>query len=439
MAEIYVRTTGNDTTGDGSTGAPYATIKKALSVAAAGDQIIIGTGTYAEDSGAGALSLGINPANYVYLSPESGALGDVVITGASGSYALLVAACSFLHFKNLVFRSQSASVSGVARFLGANFNNLRWVNCRFEVIGSSSQTNSAVVSAWTSGSFTVSKVAFIGCEIREIGPYPVAGFNLDNQTGTVSDIQILKCKAHLGYFPARLKGITDIQIDGADFVAFSPSVSGTCLQLGEDAATGANVTGKVLNSSFIAMTGHGAVIGAGCSDVHFDSNTVVGGSNTSNGQGLVVKNATGGRVTNNTIMGGYLSTLYLKACSGVLFEGNKVYNRYSTSSALKLAVNSENASKASRNTIRMNEFYANVGSLISWDNSSGDGGGNECDQNVYNAAGSATWGSVRGMTISSLADLKAAWSSYDRPGNDQNSRSGTKAVRHRGDRAVIAA
>ena len=55
------------------------------------------------------------------------------------------------------------------------------------------------------------------------------------------------------------------------------------------------------------------------------------------------------------------------------------------------------------------------------------------------AAGSATWGSVRGTTISSLSNLKGAWSGYDRPGNDQNSRSGIKAVRHRGDRAVIAA
>lgn len=42
----YVATNGNDTTGNGSVGAPYATIKKAESVAANGDTIIVRGGTY---------------------------------------------------------------------------------------------------------------------------------------------------------------------------------------------------------------------------------------------------------------------------------------------------------------------------------------------------------------------------------------------------------
>jgi hypothetical protein len=47
MANIYVSTTGNDTTGNGSQSTPYATIQKAHDVSVAGDVIIIRGGTYA--------------------------------------------------------------------------------------------------------------------------------------------------------------------------------------------------------------------------------------------------------------------------------------------------------------------------------------------------------------------------------------------------------
>jgi hypothetical protein len=45
---IYVTKTGNDTTGDGTSGAPYLTISKAITVASAGDEISVGNGTYSE-------------------------------------------------------------------------------------------------------------------------------------------------------------------------------------------------------------------------------------------------------------------------------------------------------------------------------------------------------------------------------------------------------
>jgi len=46
MATIYVATTGNDSTGNGTSGNPYATPGKAASVMAAGDTIDISAGTY---------------------------------------------------------------------------------------------------------------------------------------------------------------------------------------------------------------------------------------------------------------------------------------------------------------------------------------------------------------------------------------------------------
>lgn len=46
MATIYVATTGNDSTGDGSSGNPYATPGKAASVMAVGDTVSVAAGTY---------------------------------------------------------------------------------------------------------------------------------------------------------------------------------------------------------------------------------------------------------------------------------------------------------------------------------------------------------------------------------------------------------
>lgn len=47
-ADYYVATTGNDTTGDGSAGTPWATVTKAALTAAAGDTVHVSTGLYSE-------------------------------------------------------------------------------------------------------------------------------------------------------------------------------------------------------------------------------------------------------------------------------------------------------------------------------------------------------------------------------------------------------
>ena len=50
MADIYVKKTGNDSSGNGSNGSPYLTITKAVSVVNNSDRIIIGAGTYTENN-----------------------------------------------------------------------------------------------------------------------------------------------------------------------------------------------------------------------------------------------------------------------------------------------------------------------------------------------------------------------------------------------------
>ncbi|MFH1708886.1 MAG: right-handed parallel beta-helix repeat-containing protein [Planctomycetota bacterium] len=45
-ASLWVKTTGSDTTGDGSMGAPYRTVQYALNLAITGDTVVVGAGTY---------------------------------------------------------------------------------------------------------------------------------------------------------------------------------------------------------------------------------------------------------------------------------------------------------------------------------------------------------------------------------------------------------
>lgn len=430
MAIIYVRTTGNDTTGNGLTGAPYKTLVKALTVAVAGDTILMGAGTYAEDSGAGYLYLNnLNYASYVRIEPESG-INDVVITGTSATYAMQIASASRIMFRRVTFRSQDQNVTNVTRFVTANMSSLKFIECIYQVIGKSAVTNVAIGSAWTSGTVTISDIEFVGCTVEQIGAYYVAGILLDASglTNRPSDIRIINHKSIIGSFGIRMMGVSRFLIANADCISFDPAISVNTIQVGEDNYTGTDITGVIINPKSYSVNGHGMVIGGGCSDIHLDRGVIIGGANSSSGQGLVIKNATGYRVSNVSVVGGYLSTLYIKAASGGLVEKSGFYARFSTASALRVGANSENNSKAGNNAIRQNYFYGYSSPIFNWQDIAGDSGGNVCDQNVYAARGTATLGSVYGTTVSSIAGIRAAWAGYDMPGNDSISRIGQTAI-----------
>lgn len=433
MAIIYARTTGNDTTGTGATGAPYATLKKAISVAVSGDVILMGSGTYAEDSGGGVYTLASFFVNFVQIQPESGNLGDVVITGVSGSFSFIVSTTSLVMFRNIVFRSHGTGVLGTMRFFAASIDRLRFVSCRWEVLGVAGTTNLGITTAWNVAGLVATGVEFIDCEIRQINEQPVAGASFDVQTGSATGFRFVGMRVNVGNFGMRLKGLQRFELVSPDVTSFDSTIAGTAIQIGEDAATGSDTTGRLTNVKAKAMTGHAMVLGAGCSNIDLSGNSALyGGDNGSNGQGLVVKNVTGARISGVHAHGGALSTLYLKAAQNALVEDSFFYSRYSTASALRVGVNSENGSKASNCTVRRNYFEAYNGQVISWDDATGDAGGNVSDQNVYNATGTASLGTVRGTAVSTLAQLRAAWVGYDRPANDRCSRLGLTAMRHMG-------
>jgi len=81
QTNLYVSTTGNDTTGDGSSGNPWATIGYAISQAFAGDTIMVATGTYNVTA-----AINVNLANLTI----SGASATTTIVDGLGKNASIV-------------------------------------------------------------------------------------------------------------------------------------------------------------------------------------------------------------------------------------------------------------------------------------------------------------------------------------------------------------
>ena len=78
---VHVAITGNDETGDGSSGNPYASLAKGVTMAAAGDTVLLGTGTYTPTSK-------VTISKAITVRPLSGVCGDAIISGGSSRVPL---------------------------------------------------------------------------------------------------------------------------------------------------------------------------------------------------------------------------------------------------------------------------------------------------------------------------------------------------------------
>lgn len=424
MSTIYVRTTGNDTTGTGLTGAPYATLNKALLVAAAGDTILLGDGTYAENTSSGFLNVPQNfSSSRVTVAPETGRPDKVIVQGTGTTWVLVLGGANNIHFDNMTFEAQASTVTAPLRLNSAT--NVRFSRCVFRTV-TASGSNPIGVSAAGLGSATLSGITFDDCRFEQVGHYAAAGILIDNTTGTatVTDIRVLGCTFSGGYYGVRIIGATNVRIQGNRLSCWSPTVGVHALQLGVDGPSGALTNGVVTGNTCRTLNGHAGVIGAGCNGVLVAGNHFYGGENAGVGQGLVVKEAQNVRVERNVITSGYLSGLYFKGAVDCQAFDNVIYNQHATSAALKIGVNSETSNACQRLTVRRNYFHATLGTIFSIGTASDDSGGSVVDENVYAITGSATLGSIRGNAVTKLTEVRAAWSGYDRPVNDRNSRLG---------------
>lgn len=427
MTFYYVTKAGNDSTGTGTVGNPWLTVAHAIaSGPTSADTLWIGPGTYAEDSGSGYLNMSIGYASTrLLIAPLNGTPGSVIITGASAgtiTQAIAIGNVNFVWFDGIVFQAQSATVNIAFRFISTAITGVEFSRCTFTAYSSSSQTNVCVNSG---AGFTTTGITFRQCTFNQIGPYSANGLTLADTTGVSTGLLVEDCDFNMGGRCYNVSGISGQVLDsGGD--SWNPTVGAEAFLWGIDGPTGPAFSGLVAGCDFSTLTSHACIIGAGANGVDVINNKWRGGNNSGVGQGLVIKEALNTRVIRNDIMGGYLSGLYFKAAVDCQAIENTIYNPYANSPALRVGINSEDSLPCQRITVRRNTFIASAGTIFGWEAASGDSGGSVCDENVYILRGSATLGSIRGITVATETDMRAAWAAYDHPNNDINSRIGPK-------------
>jgi hypothetical protein len=166
LTKIHVATTGSDSApGDGTLAHPYATVSKALSVAAAGNVILLAAGTYQENTDSyKSLVIKRSFASYVIIDTETHTAGAVTVQGQSGgSYPDLYfseANSAYIKFRNLIIGGMGAGILQ-PRYQS---DHIAFENCTFNP---KSGTNIGI----TFGGYAVAKTnwSFTNCVINCTG------------------------------------------------------------------------------------------------------------------------------------------------------------------------------------------------------------------------------------------------------------------------------
>lgn len=427
LHRIHVATTGNDTTGNGSKLTPYKTFTKAMTIAVAGDGILVANGTYAENTAAGGnWSLNKAFASQVVIEPELGAAGAVTITGTSADINIYFGPGSTttnIKFRYLTFSNRIGS-STMMRLQGT-VSNITFDHCTFAgATGAAYGVYNGIAST---------NVLFDHCSFTEYGNaayshiYAIpnglifnvctftAGKGFNFTTTTVGHLAIITdCVINSNLsniFNGGTYTITGTTITQTVSVA-------TAAEFGVDGVTG-NATTPTLRNCTInksaSVGGHGLLIGAGCVNAVVDNVTIP----TAYDYGIVCKQDVGSEVKNCNVTAP-LSALYFKASTSPNAHNNVLSS--STYGTFQLQQNSVGGAKCSN--WRFNNNIVNVSGTsraLKIGGAADDTGGGVCDYNTYQSnAGSL--GSVRNdSNVLDLTELQAAWADYDVTTNDANS------------------
>lgn len=161
MATYYINAdTGNDTTGSGTSAAPWLTFSKAHTSAASGDTIV------AQDSSNTYTFASVTFGKSLYLRAER--IGDAIFDGTAGAAAWTLGVYS-LYVDNIIFQNVTTNALGMFYMSTTATRTLRFRGCIIrDCILGSSNSNAAIVTNLAVSSKVVMDIDFIGCSFENI-------------------------------------------------------------------------------------------------------------------------------------------------------------------------------------------------------------------------------------------------------------------------------
>lgn len=434
MATYYVRTTGDDTTGDGSTGTPWKTVSKAiLTVSLAGGHTInVGDGTYAEStSGLHYLYCNRTFAAEVIIQAENGIAANVILQGETSTTFCLRfgGAAAYYTFKNISVLAQNATVTSAAKSQDAGADHIKFSGCVLSV-----EANNGYCGIWS----TITNPTFDGCTFQQTGANIVTGLLFQN---TTTNLVINNCTSSLTgqgvvltaantnttitncNFYTSGSGIcgqfdrcTNLTITNCDW--HSVGATGVALRVGSDGAGNANTNIVITGGTCISDASHGLLIG-GNTDGFRVSGVRVQGSN----QGIVLKNASNGLVENCVSSHSGGQGLYGKGATNCTFSNCIDY----ALGGYGIGIENSGALLSTGCSWSHVTIYASGSAGCLLCSTSGLGAGNIVDYNIYYPNGTARLGTVRAnSSIPTLDSVRVAWSGYGYGNNDRHSRDATQ-------------
>jgi hypothetical protein len=432
----YVRKTGDDTTGDGSTALPWLTVSKAVTTVSigGGHTINVGAGTYQENtSSLGYLYLNRLFVAEVIIQSESGVASDVLIQGSSSTaYDVRATDASNVTLKNVTLAPRLATNPSPFRVPSGNATNIHFEGVTFTA-NNASGNHLILLAADTK---TISGIELTNCTLTGLVDYafrvgPVAG-------GTVNDITVsggtitLTGGVGIYVYDASNVSISDVTVSTAgdygvwlDGVATAtvtnlrssvtgagaiPFVVGLDDDVGGKASSGVTVTGGVFTSS----ASHGFLLGA-----LVDGATVTGVRVDGYDQGIVLKRAANVVVTSASVSHYAGGAFYMKGATDSTFQDSRSVSY--GGQAIYLAISG--VTLTSGGTYQRNQCVLRGSAVVYNWQTDGDGGTNVTNSNGYGLCGSGQFGQIRGTAnVANLAAARAAWAAYGDGSNDSLSR-----------------
>lgn len=502
--DLHVKTTGNDSTGDGSEGAPYLTIAKALEHNVDNTTthpIWVHEGTYAQDhsivgsngntsSGQGRLRIiGVSFSSTVVVSAVPG--DRVVLTSTAGNGVIDFDATEtnssltfrgftlepapgtrYVYANNAVVDSLTISDCVMAdatqgeslriRHLSDTSDNVKILRNLItgtvgqdillsginglNVLGNVIHTNGVDFGVRLNsnivGDVYVSNNSMdvaIGIE-QESGVASAATYNIIGNTidaashgidlfgGTATaDLTLNLSRNHI---VAANEGITVVEYVDGGVVEFNHVRAGlaggtgnTGLGLPSDSANTGPVSGLTVRYNDVQSQGGHATLFSSTSSGYVAHDNIA--SARDGGDHALVIKGVEHELTRWRLLSGSSTALYLKGFQNGTIQGFDIDCDGATGPtfagvATKQGNGVQDAEVVNNVTFKNNQIRATdspaillnsstIGSAVSW------------NSNVYDISGTATWGSVRDTSISSLEDLVSAWAGYGVSGNDSQS------------------